>query len=171
MNENTQITMNSQEKSRECVNDKLLESMKIIENLSKILGVKERDKITFDIDEISENEIRIRVKNGELDYKSPWFCIKNEEPYVFMPAQILDVIVKMLKNAQRESFELKLEKTIWQSLPVDFGDVWRVAMGELAKHNYKKEPDLTKIVDKIKREHPNLFVDVTSLVETRREDD
>ncbi len=160
-------------KSAPSVNDKLIESLKLIEGLSKILGIKERDRITFDIDdsEAESGEIKIRIKNGEVNYKTPWFSIKNEEPFIFMPAGLLDVVLKMLKNAQRESFELKLEKSIWQHLPVDFGDVWRVAMNEIAKHKYKKEPDLDKIVDKIKREHPNLFVDVSNLIDIRRDDD
>lgn len=160
-----------EQKNTSCINDKLINSLKLIETLSNTLGVKEKDKILFDIEEISQNELRIRIKNGSLNYKTPWFAIKNEEPYVFMPAEIFDIVLKMLKNAQRESFELKLERSIWQHFPVDFGDVWRVAMDELSRQKFVKEPDLDKIVEKIKREHPNLFVDLSNLVEIQREND
>ena len=73
-------------KSAPSVNDKLIESLKLIEGLSKILGIKERDRITFDIDdsEAESGEIKIRIKNGEVNYKTPWFSIKNEEPFIFI---------------------------------------------------------------------------------------
>ena len=143
---------------------KLINSLKIIENISHTLGISDRERITFDIEEVSSNELRIRIVNGTKNFKSPWFAIKNEEPYIFMPAEILDMVFRMLRTAQKESFELRLERSIWQHMPIDFGDVWRVAMDELARGNFAKEPDLEKLIAKIKQEHPNLFVDMTSFI-------
>ena len=143
---------------------KLINSLKIIENISYTLGISDRERITFDIEEVSSNELRVRIVNGTKNFKSPWFAIKNEEPYIFMPAEILDMVFRMLRTAQKESFELRLERSIWQHMPIDFGDVWRVAMDELARGNFAKEPDLEKLIAKIKQEHPNLFVDMTSFI-------
>ena len=143
---------------------KLINSLKIIENISHTLGISDRERITFDIEEVSSNELRVRIVNGTKNFKSPWFAIKNEEPYIFMPAEILDMVFRMLRTAQKESFELRLERSIWQHMPIDFGDVWRVAMDELARGNFAKEPDLEKLIAKIKQEHPNLFVDITSFI-------
>ena len=143
---------------------KLINSLKIIENISHTLGISDRERITFDIEEVSSNELRIRIVNGTKNFKSPWFAIKNEEPYIFMPAEILDMVFRMLRTAQKESFELRLERSIWQHMPIDFGDVWRVAMDELARGNFAKEPDLEKLIAKIKQEHPNLFVDMTGFI-------
>ena len=143
---------------------KLINSLKIIENISHTLGISDRERITFDIEEVSSNELRVRIVNGTKNFKSPWFAIKNEEPYIFMPAEILDMVFRMLRTAQKESFELRLERSIWQHMPIDFGDVWRVAMDELARGNFAKEPDLEKLIAKIKQEHPNLFVDMTSFI-------
>ena len=143
---------------------KLINSLKIIENISHTLGISDRERITFDIKEVSSNELRVRIVNGTKNFKSPWFAIKNEEPYIFMPAEILDMVFRMLRTAQKESFELRLERSIWQHMPIDFGDVWRVAMDELARGNFAKEPDLEKLIAKIKQEHPNLFVDMTSFI-------
>lgn len=143
---------------------KLINSLKIIENISHTLGISDRERITFDIEEVSSNELRVRILNGTKNFKSPWFAIKNEEPYIFMPAEILDMVFRMLRTAQKESFELRLERSIWQHMPIDFGDVWRVAMDELARGNFAKEPDLEKLIAKIKQEHPNLFVDMTSFI-------
>ena len=143
---------------------KLINSLKIIENISHTLGISDRERITFDIEEVSSNELRVRIVNGTKNFKSPWFAIKNEEPYIFMPAEILDMVFRMLRTAQKESFELRLERSIWQHMPIDFGDVWRVAMDELARGNFAKEPDLEKLIAKINQEHPNLFVDMTSFI-------
>ena len=143
---------------------KLINSLKVIENISHTLGISDRERITFDIEEVSSNELRIRIVNGTKNFKSPWFAIKNEEPYIFMPAEILDMVFRMLRTAQKESFDLRLERSIWQHMPIDFGDVWRVAMDELARGNFAKEPDLEKLIAKIKQEHPNLFVDMTSFI-------
>ena len=143
---------------------KLINSLKIIENISHTLGISDRERITFDIEEVSSNELRVRIVNGTKNFKSPWFAIKNEEPYIFMPAEILDMVFRMLRTAQKERFELRLERSIWQHMPIDFGDVWRVAMDELARGNFAKEPDLEKLIAKIKQEHPNLFVDMTSFI-------
>ena len=143
---------------------KLINSLKIIENISHTLGISDRERITFDIEEVSSNELRVRIVNGTKNFKSPWFAIKNEEPYIFMPAEILDMVFRMLRTAQKESFDLRLERSIWQHMPIDFGDVWRVAMDELARGNFAKEPDLEKLIAKIKQEHPNLFVDMTSFI-------
>ena len=143
---------------------KLINSLKIIENISHTLGISDRERITFDIEEVSSNELRVRIVNGTKNFKSPWFAIKTEEPYIFMPAEILDMVFRMLRTAQKESFDLRLERSIWQHMPIDFGDVWRVAMDELARGNFAKEPDLEKLIAKIKQEHPNLFVDMTSFI-------
>ena len=143
---------------------KLINSLKIIENISHTLGISDRERITFDIEEVSSNELRIRIVNGTKNFKSPWFAIKNEEPYIFMPAEILDMVFLIFCTAKKESFELRLERSIWQHMPIDFGDVWRVAMDELARGNFAKEPDLEKLIAKIKQEHPNLFVDMTSFI-------
>ena len=143
---------------------KLINSLKIIENISHTLGISDRERITFDIEEVSSNELRVRIVNGTKNFKSPWFAIKNEEPYIFMPAEILDMVFRMLRTAQKESFDLRLERSLWQHMPIEFGDVWRVAMDELARGNFAKEPDLEKLIAKIKQEHPNLFVDMTSFI-------
>lgn len=141
---------------------KLEQTLKILENLKSTLGLDEQ--INFDIKQTSPNELKLKILNKEANFNVPWFCIKDEEPFIFMPAEILDVVFKMLKNEQKENFELRLERSIWQHMPLDFGDVWRVAIDELNSEHFKKEPDLDKLLDKIKKEHPNLFVNVANLV-------
>lgn len=144
-------------------NKKLISALKVIESISHTLGISDRERINFDIEEISQNELNVRIVNGTANFKSPWFAIKNEEPYVLMPAEILDMVLKMLRTAQNESFGLKLERSILQQMPFDVGDVWQVVAQELK--NSPSEPDVDKLVRKVKAEHPNLFMNLSDLEE------
>ena len=141
---------------------KLKETLKMIDNISHTLGINQR--IFCHMKQISDNELSLQLLNSKINLNSPWFSIQDEEPYIFMSAEILDMVFKMLKNLQKENFELRLERSILQHMPLDFGDVWRVAMDELSNDNLKKEPDLDKLLDKSKREHPNLFLNMENLL-------
>jgi len=75
-------------------------------------------------------------------------------------------IIQSLQKAQEENFNLKLEKTIWQNIPLDFNDVWTVAMTEIKKQIENSKDKKTiginteKIVQDIKKKYPNLFLNL-----------
>jgi len=87
--------------------------------------------------------------------------------YVMMEEGNFNKIVKLLKSHQDEMFRLRLEKEILQNMPIDFDDVWIVAMNEIRKSaqvSKSKHIDTRDVVRSIKKTHPNLFFDMESLI-------
>lgn len=139
-----------------------------LDTISEALGIPKKKRNEFALNAINENEAQLVIKNGSFDLSNPCFGISQSgEACTLVSANLFEAIINALKNTQKENFELKLEKSIWQHIPVDFGDVWSVAIDEIRGSKFKKEPNLDKIIKKIKREHPNLFVDMGSLIQNK----
>ena len=134
-----------------------------LENISQTLGISKRRRTTFELEDMDNNQMKLSYK-GKANLNTPWFGMYGDKPCVLVPAELFEAVINALKNAQKENFELKLERSILQNLPIDFGDVWTVAIEEIKKANCKKEPNLDRLIAKIKKEHPNLFLDMRSLV-------
>ena len=134
-----------------------------LENISQTLGISKRRRTTFELEDMDNNQMKLSYK-GKANLNTPWFGMYGDKPCALVPAELFEAVINALKNARKENFELKLERSILQNLPIDFGDVWTVAIEKNKKANYKKEPNLDRLIAKIKKEHPNLFLDMRSLV-------
>lgn len=134
-----------------------------LESISQTLGISKRRRTTFELEPLENNEMKLSYK-GKPNFNTPWFGMYGDKPCALVPAELFEAVINALKNAQKENFELKLERSILQNLPIDFGDVWTVAIEEIKKANYKKESNLDRVIAKIKKEHPNLFLDMRSIV-------
>ena len=134
-----------------------------LENISQTLGISKKRRTTFELEDMDNNQMKLSYK-GKANLNTPWFGMYGDKPCALVPAELFEAVINALKNAQKENFELKLERSILQNLPIDFGDVWTVAIEEIKKANNKKEPNLDRLIAKIKKEHPNLFLDMRSLV-------
>ena len=146
-----------------------------IGELSESLGYTDEGKTIFQIRHTDDPNIKeLVLLSGEWDEKRPMFVVDGNDPnkaMVFFSAEQVASLLKTLQEATRENFNLKLEKAIWKHTPVDFQDVWVVAMDEIQKKikalQEKGEPlkiDLDAIVSRIKREHPSLFIDLNRFV-------
>ncbi len=149
--------------------DKKLEIIKKIDSLSKSLGLDESKKALFSIKNTDDPKVKeLHLESGEMNEEEPWFAIEEDndkKAYAFIPLEAFNQMVNILKNVQKENFDLKLEKTIWQNIPQDFDDVWVVAMDKIRHlaQQEKSQPisvDLDKLIRDIKEEHPNLFVNI-----------
>ncbi len=140
-----------------------------VDLLSKSLGFGEHDKTLFEIKKTDNPNVKeLHLQSGSWESEDPWFAIDEEDTkkaYAFIPSDSFSQMLKVLQQAQKENFDLKLEKTIWQNIPNDFDDVWVVAMDEIKNlaQNEGNKPvsiDLEKLITDIKEDHPNLFINL-----------
>ena len=88
-------------------------------------------------------------------------------------AKSLLELVNAYKSVQKQLFELRLEKSIWQNVPIDFSDVWTVAMQEVQNvtddsASQNADLNLDKLVKNIKKNHPNLFVNMEEIIKNAK---
>lgn len=141
-----------------------------IDQASSDLGIKKDGRVVLELSSSDdENSKVLSLKKGAWDMDMPWFVLDENEPKVMMRLSELMAMVQSYKDVQRECFELKLEKSIWQNIPIDFSDVWTVAMNEVrhqkpANIASVSTIDTDRLVKHIKKDHPNLFVDMNEIM-------
>ncbi|TKX30704.1 DUF2603 domain-containing protein [Campylobacter estrildidarum] len=151
--------------------EKYSNCLKRIDDFSNNLGMKQENRAIFEMRQSDkENEKCLVLKNGNFDSPEPWFIVdENDEIHTMISLNSLKNILESLKQTQKENFELKLEKAIYQQIPIDFNDAWIVAMDEIKKRAQgglmEINIDLEKLIADIKKEHPNLFVDMEAMAE------
>ncbi len=145
--------------------DKLKEVSKYInENTDEINTILEISKTDNpDIKKLS-------LKSGSWSGKEPWYVIDEDQKlHTMISIDSIHKLIDNFKKLQQENFNLKLEKTILQNIPIDFQDVWIVAMDEIKNMANESSElkslniDLEKLLKKIKKEHPNLFLNLKDM--------
>ncbi|MFV0482218.1 MAG: DUF2603 domain-containing protein [Campylobacteraceae bacterium] len=141
-----------------------------IDNLAKKIGI-DSGKTVLEVETTDNPDVKqVSLKSGSWEAAEPWFVIdEKKKVHALVSMDTLTKMVENLKNSNQENFDLKLERTIWKNFPVDFGDVWVVAMDEI-KNMAKKSKDakaikidLDRLVGDIKKKHPALFVDINAI--------
>ncbi|CAM4138819.1 DUF2603 domain-containing protein [Campylobacter armoricus] len=145
-------------------------SQDIIDELSNHLGIEKHNQTIFHLTHINEKEKKLSLKNGHELAPEPWFIIdENDEVKTMFSVKTLIEFLQNAKEMQKDNFELKLEKAIYQQIPIDFNDVWIVAMDEI-KHQIAKGAkevniDLDKLISNIHNKYPNLFIDMKEMMQ------
>ncbi|WP_294875714.1 MULTISPECIES: DUF2603 domain-containing protein [unclassified Sulfurospirillum] len=138
----------------------------MIEKISKGLSLsKQKEQTVLEITPSEEESTKLlRLKRGSWDNaKEPWLVYDEKQKlHALLSIETLSKMIEHFKKAEQEALFLKLEKSILQQLPLDFNDVLTVAMEEMNKSK-KKDIDFNKLIKKIKKDHPNLFLDIKDL--------
>ncbi len=162
------------------IEKKIQNAIDKINILSKKIGLDEnREKTILNLEDTdTPNRKLLTLQSGDWENEEPWFMVdKDGKIHTILSLDMLLNIIKSLRVAQEENFNLKLEKSIWQNVPIDFQDVWVVAMDEIKKQlkNSKNARslniDIDRVVKDIKKKHPNLFLNIDKyLFQTNQED-
>ncbi len=148
-----------------------LSVFELINEISKDIGL-DGDKTVIEIEKTDNPDVKkLNLMSGSWNAKEPWFVVdENKKLHTMMSMNSVNKIIENFRATQEENFNLKLEKTIWQNIPIDFQDVWSVAMDEIksmATQETKEikviNVDLEELISKIKLEHPNLFLNLKDL--------
>jgi hypothetical protein len=148
-----------------------LSAVEMINIISKDIGL-DGDKTVIEIENTDNPDVkRLNLKSGSWSANEPWFVVdENQKLHTMMSINSVNKIVENFRATQEENFNLKLEKTIWQNIPIDFKDVWAVAMDEIKSMAIQEgdeakviNVDLEELISKIKAEHPNLFLNLKDL--------
>jgi len=135
----------------------------LIEKISKGLGSKaQKEQIVLEMTSSEDEKVKsLHLQRGDWNNKKePWFVLDEKQKlHALISVESLSKLVKNFKKMEEDAFSMKLEKSILQQLPIDFQDVWTVAMQEINKRK-RVDIDFEKLVRKIKKEHPNLFLDL-----------
>jgi len=143
-----------------------------IEKIKKYVGDDSTNYETvIEVENTDNPDIKtLNLKSGTWSGKEPWFVIdENQKLHTMISMSSINKLIESFKKLQQDNFDLKLEKTILQHVPIDYQDVWAVAMDEVkklaAKNGNEKtlNIDLEKLLRKIKKEYPNLFLNLKDL--------
>jgi len=147
----------------------------LLENINKMadeLGIVDAKNLTVVkiTDAEDPNKKILELLQGKWDSKAPWFVIgEDNKVYVLSSLESIMELINSLRKTKYENFNLKLEKAILENLPVDFNDVWVVAMQEIqnrlskSKDKHLLDIDIKKLIKDIKKNHPNLFLKLKDL--------
>lgn len=140
-----------------------------INEFSSSLGINKDEQTILEIVASNDNEKVLSLKSGHWQAPEPWFVVdENDKIHTLISIASLKNMLEGIKQLQKENFELKLEKAIYQQIPIDFNDAWIVAMDEIRKQGknglMEVNIDLDKLMANIKKEHPNLFVDMEAMM-------
>lgn len=147
--------------------------MREVEKIAKELGFLNLDEeAILELKRDTQSGERVvNFKNFDLNSKRSWFIEDKESKNVYqvVPTEVSRLVMKTLRSVLQENMKMKLEKLILEELPIDFNDVWSVAIDRLEQRvnspldiSLSNLNNLESLIKDIKREHPNLFMKVDS---------
>ena len=76
------------------------------------------------------------------------------QEFYLIPKGAMQQCIQAIQTLEREKYLFALEQEIQRSMPIDFDDVWCIALKEIKNH--KKDPRI--LVKNLKKRYPYLFL-------------
>lgn len=134
-------------------------------NLSEVLNAQNMGYLQ----RVSEDVLEVYLQNGSFNSQESWFLKDNGgQEYVVLPQHILKTIISLLRKAHEDRLKVELERDIISLTPIDFDDVMSVATSRVESLRNKDGSlphiNTMQLIKDIKKEHPNLFLNLDSLI-------
>ncbi len=146
-------------KKDKTINEEIME-------LQKRISVAKKNGVVYMDQSGDETDTCVLRKNSYENSEVLIATGEDKKLHTLISLELLNHLIASLKKTQEENFNLKLEKTIWKYVPVDFSDAWAVAISEVQDLVSKEKKDkttninLNHLVKNIKKKHPNLFLNI-----------
>ncbi|MGP1450260.1 MAG: DUF2603 domain-containing protein [Wolinella sp.] len=120
---------------------------------------------------LDKKNATLEITKGRISLDEVSFIRSDSgDEYALLSNSALFSLLALIQNSYDERLRLYLEREILQQMPIDFDDVWEVAMMELRQGNDRLEPiDTKRLIKDIKRRHPNLFFQLGDLLGRKEE--
>lgn len=92
----------------------------------------------------------------EKDFVACCFRDSNNKKYYLLSDSCINSLIESAKELEKNKYLFKLEQEIYKNMPIDFEDVWCIALKELAG-NFNKNPK--NLIKNIRKRYPYLFMD------------
>ena len=122
-------------------------------------------EVDLKILEAKENEDFIKIPKDFNQVQ----LIKNDknQEFLILPLKSFQTLLGAIKDFEEEKFFFELEKEITKEMPIDFDDVWCIAIKEYDKSQNK---DFKALVKSIKKQYPYLFFEMNSFLNSLKKD-
>lgn len=133
------------------------------EKIEEIFNIKK--KTFFELKDFDNEQKILTLKEGNFKNPLPWFDDINN--LTLLDTNSLMDFVNEYYRFAKENFDLKLEKSILKQFPNDFNDVWVVCIDEIkkiAKDDNFLNINFDEVVSSVKRQYPNLFINMNEFI-------
>lgn len=125
------------------------------EPLKKQTFIKQSGRYKILKDALKHKKIEAIHYDSVLEHNAIYtLSDKDAQEFYLIPKATMQTLMQEIKSLESDKYLFKLEQEIYKNMPVDFDDVWCVALKEIK--DYKKEPRV--VVKGLKKRYPYLFL-------------
>lgn len=140
-----------------------IKGIKTINKFAKFLCIPKGHKNIYKITEESNGDKKITKCTDENGFEVEFLVDEKDKIKLIISLECFEALMSNTRDILKENSALKLEKSIMKHMPINFEDVWTVAIGDIID----KDPldvNYDEVIKNIKIKHPNLFLDLSNFI-------